>query len=115
MTFSSADSYALGCFKGSGMSKRSGRWPLLTRDGLLLIAGIALTINEAVFRSGPERPYMLMLFAGMMGLPVFLRADEKRKSDNDNGTNSSQDGNTPPRKNPFRNDDLLRSPIGCLA
>jgi hypothetical protein len=59
--------------------KREIQWPKVTRDGFLLGAGIVLTINEAVVRAGPERPYLLMLFAGMMGLPVFLRQDEKKQ------------------------------------
>jgi len=33
-------------------------------------------IREAVFENA-DRPYLLMIFAGMMGLPVFLRRDEK--------------------------------------
>ena len=52
--------------------------PRLTRDTALFIAGLGLTINEALIRSGPERPSMLVLFAAMMGLPFILRADEKK-------------------------------------
>lgn len=36
-------------------------------------------MNEAVFRSGQERPAMLVLFAGMMGLPAFLKTGEEKK------------------------------------
>lgn len=39
--------------------------------------GMGLTVNEAVLRNGPERPYMIFLFAGMMGLPLYLRNDDK--------------------------------------
>lgn len=56
------------------------KWVRIPRDTVLLLAGVGLTINEAVFRDGPERPAMLMLFAGMMGLPVFLHSDESRKT-----------------------------------
>lgn len=61
------------------MFRRDIKWPKVTRDGFLLGAGVVLTINEAILRGGPERPYLLMLFAGMMGLPVFLRQDEKKQ------------------------------------
>lgn len=53
------------------------RWPRFTRDSTLLIAGLALTVNEIAFRDGPERPYVLIMLSGMMGLPVFLRRDER--------------------------------------
>lgn len=52
----------------------------ITRDGFLLALGVFLTINELVIRSGPERPYVLVLLGGMMGLPAFIRADEKRRN-----------------------------------
>lgn len=51
-------------------------WPRVTRDTVLFLTGLGLTIREAVV-GGAERPFMLMIFAGMMGLPVFLRHDEK--------------------------------------
>jgi hypothetical protein len=50
------------------------------RDTVLFLTGIALIINEAVIRSGPERPTLLVLYAGMVGLPAFLRIDERRAS-----------------------------------
>ena len=59
---------------------RRTRWPRITRDAVLFTTGLALTINEAVFEKA-ERPTLLMLFAGMMGLPVFLRKDEKDPPD----------------------------------
>lgn len=56
------------------MSKKSTRnW----RDALLFSTGLLLTIHELVIRTGPERPTILILLAGMMGLPAFLRGDEK--------------------------------------
>lgn len=51
------------------------------RDVLLFLTGLALIVHEAVVRSGAERPTLLVLYAGMVGLPVFLRADEKRGVD----------------------------------
>lgn len=49
------------------------------RDTLLFLTGLGLIIHEAVLRTGPERPTLLLLYAGMLGLPAFLRADEKRQ------------------------------------
>jgi hypothetical protein len=42
---------------------------------MLFMSGLILTYNEA-FRVEVERPFLLALFAGMMGLPVVLRADQ---------------------------------------
>lgn len=64
-------------------SRRLPRFPHITRDSFLLAVGTCLTINELVIRSGQERPYVLVLLAGMMGLPVFLHADEKRRDNRD--------------------------------
>jgi hypothetical protein len=50
------------------------------RDTVLFLTGIGLIINEAVLRSGPERPSLLILYGGMVGLPAILRVDEKRSS-----------------------------------
>jgi hypothetical protein len=48
------------------------------RDGLLFLTGLGLIVNEAVIRNGPERPTLLLLYAAMVGLPAFLRQDERR-------------------------------------
>jgi len=53
----------------------------ITRDGVLFTAGLLGVMNEALLRDGTERPTLLVLFAAMMGLPVFLRQDEKHKDD----------------------------------
>lgn len=58
--------------------RRRRRSGLLSRDRILFTSGLLLTMNEALLRTG-ERPTLLFLFAGMMGLPVVLRADDKRK------------------------------------
>jgi hypothetical protein len=52
-------------------------WPLV-RDVILFFAGLGLLIAEA-HRSGTERLGFLGLYAAMMGLPLFLRADERGK------------------------------------
>jgi hypothetical protein len=49
----------------------------MVRDVTLFIAGLAGVANEALVRS-VERPTLLLLFAAMMGLPAFLRSDERR-------------------------------------
>jgi hypothetical protein len=46
----------------------------LTRDGVLFIVGLAGIVNEAT-RHGTERPFLLMIFAGMVGLPAFIPKD----------------------------------------
>ena len=48
------------------------------RDATLFLSGLGLAIHEVVIRHGPERPTVLLLIAGMMGLPAFLKADETR-------------------------------------
>lgn len=47
-----------------------------TRDVILFLSGLAGVFHEVVLRGG-ERPTVLLLLAGMMGLPAFLRADGK--------------------------------------
>ena len=59
------------------------RWRLSLagwRDATLFLTGLGLLIHELVIRQGPERPTVLLLLAGILGVPAFLRADEKRSS-----------------------------------
>lgn len=55
------------------------RW--LPKDGkdartwLLFIGGLAGVTYETLAAQG-DRPYLLVIFASMMGLPLFLRRDE---------------------------------------
>lgn len=51
------------------------------RDVILFLTGLGLIVNEAVLREGPERPTLLVLYAGMVGLPAFLRRDEKTNAE----------------------------------
>jgi len=53
------------------------RWPVLTRDAVLFIAGIAGIAHETIAVK-VERPALLILFGAMVGLPAFLRLDERR-------------------------------------
>lgn len=57
------------------MAARRIRFKAISRDTLLFLSGLILTYNEA-FRVQEERPFLLAVFAGMMGLPVVLRADQ---------------------------------------
>lgn len=54
------------------------RWPIphIGRDTILFTAGLLGVIHETLWASA-ERPTLLILFAGMMGLPAFLRRDER--------------------------------------
>lgn len=45
------------------------------RDWILFFGGMAGVAHETLV-SNVERPTLLILFGGMMGLPVFLRRDE---------------------------------------
>lgn len=48
------------------------------RDALLFLVGLALTIREAVFAT-TDRPDLLILYAGMMGLPAYLFSQRNGK------------------------------------
>lgn len=47
----------------------------ITRDGTLFFLGILGVAYETLV-TNVERPALLILFAGMMGLPAFLQKDE---------------------------------------
>jgi hypothetical protein len=58
------------------------RWlARLSRDTILFTAGLVGFAHEVIFGTASERPTLLLVCAAMMGLPVFLRADEKRQDD----------------------------------
>lgn len=72
--------------------RRGGpEWNHQTRDFVLFVGGFAGVIFETVVGQ-VDRPALLALFAGMMGLPVFLGRDERRTNDDDD-----DDGDEPPR------------------
>jgi hypothetical protein len=50
----------------------------ISRDSVLFAGGLLGVLHETVL-SKADRPTLLLLFAAMMGLPAFLRADEKKK------------------------------------
>lgn len=51
-----------------------------TRDGVLFLVGLAGIIHETLL-SDSDRPTLLLLFAAMVGLPAFLRQDERGKGE----------------------------------
>ena len=53
------------------------RWPLV-RDITLFLGGLAGVLHETIFTE-LERPALLVLYAAMMGLPAFLRANGRSK------------------------------------
>jgi hypothetical protein len=59
-----------------GAERRERRWPSISRDTVLFIAGLAGLVHETL-STGVERPILIAAFLAMMGLPLFLRADER--------------------------------------
>ncbi len=58
---------------------------IISRDTILFTFGLLGIIYETLAQGG-ERPTLLILFAGMVGLPAFLKGDEKaqqKKGDTD--------------------------------
>jgi hypothetical protein len=53
-----------------------------TRDSALFVLGCAGIVYETVIVK-VDRPILLALFGGMVGLPAFFRLDEKKKKDDD--------------------------------
>lgn len=64
------------------ISKRRLR---VTRDGTLFVIGI-LGIAHETLVSKTDRPSLLLLFAGMVGLPAFLYRDEKLQVESKEGS-----------------------------
>jgi hypothetical protein len=53
------------------------------RDRVIVFTSLSLIAYEAILYSGDPRQPLLILYGGMLGLPAFLRADERRKSDSE--------------------------------
>lgn len=51
------------------------RWSLI-RDVILFFGGLGGVVHETVLTAKAD-PQLLLLFAAMMGLPAFLRSDER--------------------------------------
>lgn len=52
--------------------------PKFTRDNVLFTAGL-IGMGWQTIVDQVDRPTLLLIFGGMMGLPVFMRIDETRK------------------------------------
>jgi hypothetical protein len=60
---------------------RRKRWRVkLTRDFTIFLVGLGGIVHETFFEE-QDRPTLLILFAAMIGLPAFLRLDEKRSDE----------------------------------
>lgn len=65
------------------VKKGRHRWQVrLSRDAVIFITGIVGIVHE-IFFSEADRPYLVVLFAAMIGLPAFLRIDERGKVDDE--------------------------------
>lgn len=54
------------------------RLPRIGRDSILFFSGLIGVFHETVIADA-EKPTLLLLFATMIGLPAFLRSDEKKE------------------------------------
>lgn len=54
----------------------------VTRSAILFVVGLAGILYETLAEHA-DRPTLLLLFAAMVGLPAFLRIDEKQKNSDD--------------------------------
>lgn len=64
-------------WRGVTWANAERAWPLV-RDVAIVVTGLALIIYEAVFREGPERHGLLLLYTGMLGLPLVIRRDDRQ-------------------------------------
>lgn len=63
------------------VGKKSAEWwTTKTRDFVLFMGGLAGVAYETIVEQ-VDRPALLALFAGMLGLPVFLARDPAKKDD----------------------------------
>jgi len=57
-------------------------WTTKTRDFVLFVGGMLGVIYETLVEKA-DRPALLAVFGGMLGLPVFLRRDEQATDDDE--------------------------------
>jgi TctA family transporter len=60
-------------------------WTPRVRDFLLFVGGFLGSAYETIVEQ-VDRPALLALFGGMLGLPLFLKHDEKEQPDDDQPT-----------------------------
>lgn len=58
--------------------RRRASMPRISRDVILVAAGLVGIAHEIGVQDG-ERPTLLLLLGAMIGLPAFLRKDERQK------------------------------------
>lgn len=62
------------------MSKKGARWLLWLgkdeRDVLTFLLGLVGVVHELVTQQAGERPYILTLLGGLLGLPLVLRKQD---------------------------------------
>lgn len=78
-------------------TRRRRRWRHLRRDTVLFIFGLLGIVYETAF-DNIERPSLLVIFAGCLGLPAFLRSDEARRDDQDDPENEPPPKHEAPSK-----------------
>lgn len=61
-----------------------------TRDSILFLGGFAGVVFETLHER-VDRPYLLAVFTGMMGLPLFIRKDERGLDQPKHRDNGKQD------------------------
>lgn len=68
--------------------RRAGRG---ARDVALFVGGL-IGVGHETISTQAERPTLLLLFAAMMGLPAFLRADERPDKDESEESSEGSEG-----------------------
>lgn len=63
----------------SSPRRAPGGIPASIQRTILFVAGLGLLVHEAVIRTQDARWPLLVVYAGMMGLPLALRADDIRR------------------------------------
>lgn len=71
------------------MNQRRKRHLSISRDTLLFVVGLALTINEGLFRKA-DRPSLLILYGAMMSLPAYIQVVEKKKAKKEDALNTGE-------------------------
>lgn len=59
---------------------RRKRGVRLTRDGVIFVVGLLGIIHQTLVVEA-DRPTLLLLFGAMIGLPAFLRLDDRKNKD----------------------------------
>jgi hypothetical protein len=71
------------------VERLSAAWPLI-RDIAIVLTALGLIVYEAVFREGPERQSFLLLYTGMLGLPLVIRRDDRQSNGSPSGQGTAE-------------------------